>query len=302
VTADIYEIGWWIESAEEDLYGPVSRQTLQQYLKDGVISPDTLVRHSTWSESKPVAEQIVIDTEQQASKGKRVTGDRLAEVWPRWGSQRRQLAEGELPCARHNRPAVLVCVRCQAPYCGKCQMKPYKKPFYWCKQCQKGNYNRRTLAYILDTFILYLIFVLPLGFVIGLLRLLEALAYVVGFLGGILFAFRDVVFGGAGPSKRVFGLRVVQQEDGETPLTTGQALLRWVSLAIPFFNLVDLSVPFRDPLQRRYGDRWAGTRVLDTPGWLRSVREKTQDHLATKGVDLGQVKTMSMKRFAQLAE
>src|SRR5262249_9180348 len=126
------------------------------------------------------------------------------------------------------------------------------------------------------------------------------LANLFGLGGSIVFIFRDVLFGGAGPGKRLVGLRVVTQRDGVTALGPGPAGLRWVRLAIPFFNLVDLSVPFRDPLQRRYGDRWAGTRVIDTPGKLEKARAQAQALLAKKGVELAPVPMMTMEQFARI--
>ena len=79
-----------------------------------------------------------------------------------------------------------------------------------------------------------------------------------------LLFVRDSLFGGAGIGKRITGLRVVKVKDGKSPLSFGQGIVRWLSQFIPIFNLVDAIVPFQDPLLRRYGDRWAGTRVLDS--------------------------------------
>ena len=51
-----YEIGWWIESADEEVYGPASRETIQRFLREGVISRNTLVRHCTQAEARPVVD------------------------------------------------------------------------------------------------------------------------------------------------------------------------------------------------------------------------------------------------------
>src|SRR5580704_6548982 len=56
MVSDTYAIGWWIESADDDVYGPVSRATLLRFLEGGVISPNTLVRHCTEPSSRPVAD------------------------------------------------------------------------------------------------------------------------------------------------------------------------------------------------------------------------------------------------------
>src|SRR5262249_47623792 len=53
-TMDPYEIGWYIESADEEIYGPVSRRALHHFLQDKTITPNTLVRHCTQAEAKPV--------------------------------------------------------------------------------------------------------------------------------------------------------------------------------------------------------------------------------------------------------
>ena len=60
---------------------------------------------------------------------------------------------------------------------------------------------------------------------------------------GLIF-FRDSLFGGAGPGKRMVGLRVVKSEDGTSPLTYGQSVVRWLSQLIPIFNLVDAAAAY----------------------------------------------------------
>src|SRR5262249_38806805 len=99
-----------------------------------------------------------------------------------------------------------------------------------------------------------------------------------------LIFVRDSLLGGAGIGKRSAGLRVVQSKDGTTPLTHGQGVLRWLSQFIPIFNLVDAAAAYSDPLMRRYGDRWAGTRVLDTERKLAKDRGKIAQRLIKKGV------------------
>ncbi len=54
---DPYEVGWYIESADEEIYGPVSRKSLRSFLEDKTITPNTLVRHCLEPEAKPVADQ-----------------------------------------------------------------------------------------------------------------------------------------------------------------------------------------------------------------------------------------------------
>jgi hypothetical protein len=57
VVLDPYEIGWWVESTNDEIYGPVSRATLRRWLEEGTITSNTLVRHCTEPESRPVADQ-----------------------------------------------------------------------------------------------------------------------------------------------------------------------------------------------------------------------------------------------------
>src|SRR5271166_6432443 len=95
---DPYEIGWYIESADEDIYGPVSRQALRRFLEDKTITPNTLVRHCTQPEAKPAADQpIVMENLNLEGKGTAI-GDKLAEAWPRKKRDRLTLAEGSVPC------------------------------------------------------------------------------------------------------------------------------------------------------------------------------------------------------------
>jgi uncharacterized RDD family membrane protein YckC len=303
VVMDPYEIGWYIESADEETYGPVSRQTLRRFLQDQTITPNTLVRHCIQPETRPAAEQAVIMNELSLPAGGSAVGDRLAEAWPRKSRDQQALAEGALPCAWHKRPATLVCVRCHAPYCNSCRAKPFKKQFFLCRRCQAGIYNRRIGALFVDNIVLVWIPIMATS--IGLLAAgatesAGALINVVqvGTIG--LIFIRDSLFKGASPGKRTAGLRVVQTKDGTTPLTHGQGVIRWLSTLIPIFNLVDLSVPYRDPLLRRYGDRWAGTRVIDNDKSLAKARQKTAGRLVKKGVQPVRELAMTMEGIARI--
>ena len=146
ITMDPYEIGWYIESADEEMYGPVSRKALRRFLEEKTITPNTLVRHCTQPEARPAADQPVIMEQLSLDAKGSAVGDKLAEAWPRKKRDRQALAEDSLPCAWHKRPAMLVCVRCHAPYCNKCRAKPFRKQFFLCRRCQIGMYNRRFVA------------------------------------------------------------------------------------------------------------------------------------------------------------
>ena len=115
---------------------------------------------------------------------------------------------------------------------------------------------------------------------------------------------RDCALSAArGPGKRAAGLRVVQSKDGKTPLTYGQGIVRWLSQLIPILQSGRCSrVPYRDPLLRRYGDRWAGTRVIDTERKLAKDREKIARRLIKKkGIQPPPELGMTMEGLARLA-
>ncbi len=303
---DPYEIGWYIESADEDIYGPVSRKSLQRFLEEKTISPNTLVRHCTQPEAKPVVEHSTIMQGVSLQPAGPSIGDKLDEDWPAKKRDQLALAEDSLPCWKHRRPAVLVCVRCHAPYCNKCRAKPFKKQFFLCRRCQMGMWNRRFGALLLDDIIFIygaMILGLVLGFAIGGANnpLGVMLMYVGQLVGILLLFFRDALFGGASPGKRAAGLRVVQSKDGKTRLTFGQGIVRWLSQLIPIFNLVDAVAAYHDPLQRRYGDRWAGTRVVDSVRKLAKDRFKIARRLIKKkGIQPPAELPLTMEGFARL--
>jgi uncharacterized RDD family membrane protein YckC len=305
IAMDPYEVGWYVESADEEIYGPVSRKALRRFLEEQTITPNTLVRHCTQPEARPAADQPVIMEQLNLEAKGSALGDRLAEAWPRKKRDRQALAGDSLPCAWHRRPAVLVCVRCHAPYCDRCRAKPFRKQFFLCRRCQVGMHNRRFIALIVDTIIFVYIPIFAGATTVAVLGLGETqgpLVINLVQLGGLALLFlRDSLFGGSGLGKRTTGLRVVKSQDGKTPLSYGQGVVRWLSQWIPIFNLIDAVAPYYDPLLRRYGDRWAGTRVLDTDRKLSSAREKIARRLIKKGVQPAPEFGMTMEDLARLA-
>jgi uncharacterized RDD family membrane protein YckC len=305
ITMDPYEIGWYIESADEEIYGPVSRRALRSFLQDQTITPNTLVRHCTQPEARPAADQPTIMAQLSLDAKGSALGDRLAEAWPRRKRDQLALAEDALPCAWHKRPAVLVCVRCHAPYCNRCRAKPFRKQFFFCRRCQVGMWNRRFGALFVDNLVLFAIPFYGVLFIMVMLGATGAAAtaflYIVQAICVGLIFFRDSLFRGAGVGKRLTGLRVVQTQDGKTPLTYGQAVVRWLSQLIPIFNLFDATAAYSDPLLRRYGDRWAGTRVIDAKGKLAKAREKIAQRLIRKGVQPPPKFGLTMEGLARLA-
>jgi uncharacterized RDD family membrane protein YckC len=310
MASDIYSIGWWIESADDEIYGPASRATVARYLVERVISPNTLVRHCTEMTKRPAIDVPGTRESIPAGTSFLLHGDMLSEAWPRRNKERLALAQDSLPCVWKDQPAVLVCLRCGAPYCEKYRAKPYRRQFYFCSRCQAALYNRRAVACVFDFFLSLILFVvLPLvtlavlrEFYLVVIRdeTFGALYYGFLILNWLVFAFRDRFFGKAGPGKRMLRLQVVGTADGSTPLSYGQAFVRWLALFIPVFGLIDLSVAFRDPLMRRYGDSWAGTRVIDTEEKLHDVRRSILDRLSRrKGIQLANPIETPMSTFAR---
>ena len=148
-----------------------------------------------------------------------------------------------------------------------------------------GMWNRRFGALILDYIIFLYVPAIIAGIIVAAAGVGEGgflLVYLAQIVGILLIFGRDALFGGAGPGKRGAGLRVVQSKDGQTPLTLGQGIMRWLSQLIPIFNLFDAMAAYQDPLQRRYGDKWASTRVLDTERKLARDRDKVARRLLKK--------------------
>lgn len=243
--------------------------------------PATFARCLTQPETKPIADQAGMMAGLKAAPGAPNSGDRMSDVWPRKWRDQLVLAETSIPCARHKQSAVSFCVRCQAPYCNRCRAKPHSEPFFFCRHCQSNNHNRRFVALIVDGVVFVYAPMLAAVAVFGVAS--EALVNLVNVGGGAVILVRDSLFHGAAPGKRLMGLRVVNMADEAKPITYGQGVLRWLSQLIPIYSLFDAFAPLRDPLQRRYGDRWAGTRVIDTPSKLAKARGKVRDWLARKG-------------------
>ena len=263
---DPYEIGWYIESADEETYGPVSRGTIRRFLEDKTISPNTLIRHCTQGEARPVADQPAVMQQIDLPATGSAVGDRLAESWPR-RKARPASPRGKVRCPAPgiSGPRPWCAFDAMPPIATAAWPKPFRKQFFLCRRCQSSLYNRRVgPEWILDVMILFYLPFIIAAAALAFLRLPEdqitIILYALYFVCFIvLFFFRDTLFGGAGVGKRAAGLRVVQSKDGTSPLTYGQGVVRWLSQFIPIFNLIDLMAPFRDPLLRRYGDRWAGT-------------------------------------------
>ena len=286
ISAAAYNIGWWLESAGHKVVGPAARTTVLKYLHEGMISRGTLVRHCIRETARPVAEMRGILEGIDIDEGSAVTQDRLEEAWPEDPSERLKLAETDLECAWHRRAAILVCTRCHAPYCDDCRMTLFRRSYYMCRRCQCSNTGRRLLALIVDCFLVAYGVILPFSmaaFPAGARP--PTVSYFLIVYGAIVVCvLRDAVCQGAGPGKRLMGLRVVMARDGVTPLGYGQAFVRSLPFVIPLLPIVEAIVMSGDSQVRRFGDRWAGTLVIDTPARLAKVRERIVTRLAKKGI------------------
>ena len=134
-----------------------------------------------------------------------------------------------------------------------------------CKKCCYAFANRRQLAYFIDCGFAYLAGGLAM---LGLAKLLVAVNlgsgahfvivttafYVVFF--SVLF-LRDA-FGGRSIGKAVCGVRTIREKSGATCGVKG-SIVRALPLLIP---IVPLIVAFQLQKGYRWGDRWAGTRVV----------------------------------------
>ena len=254
------DFGWWIESTDEEIYGPVTKATLTRFLTEGVISPNTAVRHCTSANFAPVADQGI--TAGLAPTGARRTGDTLGEAWPRRTKDRLALAAKRHPVRLPSPPGDPDVHSLPCSLLPKCRMKKKQRTYFMCKKCQTNMYNRRLGAFFLDNLLIVAIparaLWFPIAFAVGP-EAGGAVVLLLTFAGTGAFLFRDAALRGAGPAKRLLGLQVVKHNDA-TPPTYGQGFLRSIAHLIPVFNLVDASVPYRDPLQRRFGDRWGKTR------------------------------------------
>ena len=284
IVMDPYEIGWYIESADEEIYGPVSRKTLRRFLEEKTITPNTLVRHCTQPEARPAADQPGSWSSSAWSDKGSALGDRLAEAWPRKKRDRQALAEDSLPCAWHKRPAVLVCVRCHAPYCNSCRAKPFRKQFFLCRRCQVGHLQPSIRAHCLwiPSFLSMFPVIVAIVVLLALGRGRDSMATD---LTSFSWSASALLLRARLALRRRrdrqandgFAGRAVEGRDDAAHLRPGRR-----ALAEPVHSHFQPGrcrrSRIRDPLLRRYGDRWAGTRVIDTERKL--AKDRAEDRAA----------------------
>ena len=113
--------------------------------------------------------------------------------------------------------------------------------------------NKRVFAFLIDVITFNLVFAVLSRLVPGLAGLWEY------GLWSVFFLFRDIAGGSLG--KRLTGLAIL---DGTgQPAGTGSLILRNVPVVIPFIVIAEYFVMKGAADGKRWGDRWAGTRVQD---------------------------------------
>jgi len=159
------------------------------------------------------------------------------------------------------------------PICGTSTQRSKTKPLYdvpVCKTCSNGFARKRQMAFAIDATIwetswqiLLLVAAYFMMTSMGLQRTQEILGGVVldwiipWVVLPLIFSFKDG-FSGMSPGKRWLGLQVVDSATRE-PIDFQQSFRRNVGMIIPVVPLIIAS-----QLRRgcRWGDRWAGTRVI----------------------------------------
>ena len=308
ITMDPYEIGWYIESADEEIYGPVSRKALRRFLEEKTITPNTLVRHCTQPEARPAADQPVIMEQPQP----RCARDRRsATSWPRHGRARtaigRPWRKTRCRAAGINGPPCWSACDVMLPIATSAGPSPSGSSSSCAAAARRHVQPSIRRA---DCWIIVILVYVPVIIAVVLLALRSGWPRLSGAdrqhrsvrLPLPSFSSATRSFGGAGLGKRATGLRVVQSKDGKTPLTLRpgrRALAEPVHSHSSTWSM--LSVPYRDPLLRRYGDRWAGTRVLDTERKLAKVPAKLARRLIKKGIQPPPEVGMTMEGLARIA-
>jgi uncharacterized RDD family membrane protein YckC len=77
------------------------------------------------------------------------------------------------------------------------------------------------------------------------------------------FSLKDTFFDGAGPGKKMLGLRVVNKTTG-AKITAGQGFIRSIPFLIPVIAIAGFAVELIMVIKygERFGDKWAGTQVV----------------------------------------
>ncbi len=121
----------------------------------------------------------------------------------------------------------------------------------------KATAGQRFLAILVDA----LVVGIPLGVLSAIAPSLRPLLQVAA-LGYMVVRDTLPTFGGQSIGKKMIGIRVVKETTGASILGDYAAgLIRYVSLLIPLFNIVDACMVFSSD-GKRFGDKWANTIVV----------------------------------------
>lgn len=141
----------------------------------------------------------------------------------------------------------------------------------------KADIVKRVVAYVIDSIIASALFLAVFAvsfvvFMVGLLMMniltaITSVVYIVGIGASLLMLFaylifRDGFFGGRSIGKKLMGLKVINTKTNK-PCSLKDSFLRNITLVIPILNVIDLLVPFIDPEGLRFGDKLAGTKVVE---------------------------------------
>lgn len=145
---------------------------------------------------------------------------------------------------------VAMCVVCGSP------VTPSGEEANICQRCGGGLAVRRGLAFLVDL-IVWLIFNTVTFTGLELVGFPEVLVDLLNWAARFLFLFKDG-FSGYSPGKFVFGIRVIDVNTG-SPADFLDSFRRNIPLLFP---LVPIIIAFQLGRATRWGDGWAGTRVV----------------------------------------
>jgi uncharacterized RDD family membrane protein YckC len=138
----------------------------------------------------------------------------------------------------------------------------------------KANIVKRIVAYLIDSLIAgalmgVLLIVAIVVMVVGMMvnPAIGTLIYVVVLLVAVVLVLaysllKDGLFGGRSPGKKLAGLKVVNVRKN-SPCSMKDSVMRNLTFMVPLLNIVECIMPFVDAEGLRFGDKWAGTQVVD---------------------------------------
>jgi uncharacterized RDD family membrane protein YckC len=131
----------------------------------------------------------------------------------------------------------------------------------------KADAGQRFLAYLIDGLVVFA-FVSILSMAFWMIRM-GALGGVIGYGLGLIYTLaKDALpeiggfLGGQSVGKKLMNIKVVKEDTGASIVGDyGTAVVRQITLFVPFLNFVELFMVFSDS-RKRFGDQWAKTIVV----------------------------------------